>query len=479
MAAAQQATGDQPIKAVAFQRYELGPFRSSHEADLVRSVLEAKVAGIQQGPAAAASFQQLADQVEHLAGMKACAPLAAGLALFAAQAACDMPGSSELGAGSEPGSADDGPADRRLLVARASSSGASLAGRAHIKLVGRGACRERGYLGPQPCAAGPRGLALKSVGGGAFTTFVLEEAPPGSSEYTIQSLGRSGPPFQACASYLSFNGPSCKNATVFMGSAAQRWKLYLGARKPSPGAPADCGPAAVGMYEQLDKQALIEWQVSLLPGPRPPSPSPPPSSPSPPPPPSPSPPPPPPPPPNCQLVVGTNDTGFLMTPYTQMGAVGSPDAVAFLFRAPSTDAASPTGCSAVLRQIKFLVCSEAAGGGNAFEASIHPLGGDGNPDLGTTLYSGPADYVGGNLCSVNSVTVWTFSGYTRLTPGGQYAIVLAPRVPTSGSPVPWRWIDSPGDAAPIPPGLPISYKELNGGVWSAHTPNNWVVLTFG
>ncbi len=41
-----------------------------------------------------------------------------------------------------------------------------------------------------------------------------------------------------------------------------------------------------------------------------------------------------------------------------------------------------------------------------------------------------------------------------------------------------RRVDSPGDAAPIPPGLPIGYKETSGGVWTAHTPNNWVELKF-
>lgn len=45
---------------------------------------------------------------------------------------------------------------------------------------------------------------------------------------------------------------------------------YLGARNPLPGRPGDCGPAAVGLYEQLDRQALIEWQVTVLPSPPPP-----------------------------------------------------------------------------------------------------------------------------------------------------------------------------------------------------------------
>lgn len=39
-----------------------------------------------------------------------------------------------------------------------------------------------------------------------------------------QSLGRSSPPQQACAAYLSTNRPACSKA-VYMGSAAQQWKL--------------------------------------------------------------------------------------------------------------------------------------------------------------------------------------------------------------------------------------------------------------
>ncbi|KAL4420094.1 hypothetical protein ABPG77_000575 [Micractinium sp. CCAP 211/92] len=393
-----------------------------------------------------------------MSGVAACLLL---LRLLAAQAACSLAGGSKLGAGSQPGDALVGHSERRSLSAQGTGKSASLAGRVHIRLAGRSGCRERGYLGPQPCAAGPRGLALKATGGGPFATFVLEESQPGAGEYTIRSLGRAGPPFTACASYLSSNGPACTNVTVFMSSTAQRWKLvpvagkrdtylirpavnmafcpwqFLGALKPRPGGPGDCGFAAVGLYERLDGKALIEWQ----------------------------------------LVVGTNDTGFWLTPYTQMAAPGNPDAVAFLFTAPSTDAASPGGCSAVLRSIKFLVCSESVGA-VAMGLSLCPLDGDGNPNLSAAVASAGLDYVNSNVCSSGSVTVWTFTGSTALTPGSPYAFVLSSRVPTSGTPVPWRWVDSPGDAAPIPPGLPIGYKETSGGVWTAHTPNNWVELKF-
>ncbi|KAL4420658.1 hypothetical protein ABPG75_010314 [Micractinium tetrahymenae] len=105
--------------------------------------------------------------------------------------------------------------------------------------------------------------------------------------YTIRSLGRSGPPYQTCpSSWLSYDAPGCTDMTVFMGSTAIRWKLaavpgkrntylvrpalrsqlcpwrYLGAAKPVPGRPGDCGPAAVKFYQQLDKQALIEWEAA-------------------------------------------------------------------------------------------------------------------------------------------------------------------------------------------------------------------------
>lgn len=56
----------------------------------------------------------------------------------------------------------------------------------YICLAGRGGCRERGFLGPQPCAAGVRGLALKSQGGGPYTTFVLERMQPGAEVYTLK-----------------------------------------------------------------------------------------------------------------------------------------------------------------------------------------------------------------------------------------------------------------------------------------------------
>ena len=186
----------------------------------------------------------------------------------------------------------------------------------HIKLLGRGRCRERGYLGPQPCAAGPNGLALKSVGGGAFATFVLEEAQPGAGEYMIrvsrggataqvpagvlpllclvkcarqarssaavtnpaklpthgpaiptskhllpgpallsQSLGRAGPPFQACASYLASNSPSCTAAAVFMGSLAQRWKLVPAA-----------GKRGIYIIRPAAKMQFCPWQVGASTG---------------------------------------------------------------------------------------------------------------------------------------------------------------------------------------------------------------------
>ncbi|KAL4449548.1 hypothetical protein ABPG77_007192 [Micractinium sp. CCAP 211/92] len=213
------------------------------------------------------------------------------------------------------------------LAGLGSGAEASLVGRARIQLAGRGACRERGYVRPQPCSAGAQGLSLTSSISDPFTTFMLEEAQPGSSMYTIKSLGRSGPPFQTCAPFLSFNGPGCTDQRVVMASAAARWQVvavpgkrntyliraalrsrfcpwqYLGARKPMPGQPDSCGPAAVKLYKQVDAQALIEWQVVST-GPTPPPPRPkPPRSPTmptrlsspPPPPPRPRPPPPPPP----------------------------------------------------------------------------------------------------------------------------------------------------------------------------------------
>lgn len=77
----------------------------------------------------------------------------------------------------------------RLSLAGA-AAGTSLAGRAFIRLIGRSGCRERGYLGPQTCAAGVTSLALKSAGGGPFTTFVLEQAQPGT--YTIRVRSQHG-----------------------------------------------------------------------------------------------------------------------------------------------------------------------------------------------------------------------------------------------------------------------------------------------
>ncbi|KAL4420095.1 hypothetical protein ABPG77_000576 [Micractinium sp. CCAP 211/92] len=294
------------------------------------------------------------------------------------------------------------PAFPETVTAWAAGTGksASLAGRVHIRLAGRSGCRERGYLGPQPCAAGPRGLALKSVGGGPFATFVLEEPHPGAGEYTIR---------------------------------------YLGAAKPRPGGPVGCGPAAVRLYRQQDGQALIEWQ----------------------------------------LVVGTDGTGgFSLTSYTQMAAPGSPDAVAFLFTAPVAGASLPEGCPVALSSMTYMVCSESVGA-VAFELSICPLDSNGNPALGSPVVSGSLDYVSRNVCDAGDVRGWTSTrGSIPLTPGGVYAFVLSSRVPTSGTPVPWRWVDSPGDAAPVPPGLPIGYKELSGGVWTAHTPNNWVQVKF-
>ncbi|KAL4442412.1 hypothetical protein ABPG77_004996 [Micractinium sp. CCAP 211/92] len=507
--------------------------------------------------------------------MRAEVLLAAGLWLvLPARAAAELAGSIWHEEFLMPGYAGTGGAERRLHGTQGpAAAGAGLAGRVLIKLVGRGGCRERGYLGPQPCAAGPRGLALKSTGGGPFTTFILQEAGPGSGQYTIRSLGRSGPPFQGCASYLSSAGPAsgCYNTTVSMSRTAQRWKLiavpgkrntflirpalrpplcaprYLGARKPLPGAKQDCGPSAVALYDPLQGQALTEWELEALPPPRPPprphkppvgpaqsphpppphpqppkpspppprprppmpsppppprpsppppspsppppSPSPPPPSPSPPPPspspppPSPSPPPPSPPPPlpNCQAIdMGAYNLVTSYNPHTQLAAAGAPDAVALLFRAPGADSPSFPSCAAYLQQMQFAMCTQVNGGGFAFGISINPLDAAGNPDLGTTLYSTLFDeVVFMAVCGNGRYTVWTIPEGPLLSPGGAYAFVLTSPVPTSGAQVPWWWLTSGNNDAPSPADLFIGYKELNGGVWSSHTPNNWVKLTFG
>ncbi len=54
---------------------------------------------------------------------------------------------------------------------------------------------------------------------------------------------------------------------------------------------------------------------------------------------------------------------------------------------------------------------------------------------------------------------------------------MAPHQPCTG-PSHFR-LASGNNAAPSPADLFIGYKELNGSVWSSHTPNNSVQLTFG
>ncbi|KAL4439901.1 hypothetical protein ABPG75_002902 [Micractinium tetrahymenae] len=169
-------------------------------------------------------------------------------------------------------------------------------GSVRIKLVGRRTCRERGFLGPATCTAGSDAPLLKSAGGGPFSTFTLQ-AVPGTSTYTLRSVGRSGPPHQTCALYLAHNGPGCTDTSVFTATSAARWALvavrgkpntyriraalratlcpwqYLGARKAAP--PPVCFPAhatvssadgrtvAMADLRTGDSVLSVDWQGRL------------------------------------------------------------------------------------------------------------------------------------------------------------------------------------------------------------------------
>lgn len=127
--------------------------------------------------------------------------------------------------------------------------------------------------------------------------------------------------------------------------------------------------------------------------------------------------------------------------HTRMAVPGAPAAVAFLFRAPHAPA--PPGCGAVLRAISTSTCMEASGG-QAFNWSIHPLDGSGDPDLSVTLWSTLWDRPGEGLqlCGSGVINLWSFVDIgLRLTPGDSYAFVQDWQAPSAeADPLAgWRW----------------------------------------
>ncbi|KAL4458335.1 hypothetical protein ABPG75_013200 [Micractinium tetrahymenae] len=157
--------------------------------------------------------------------------------------------------------------------------GATLApGNIQMTLRGRDSdtCRRKGFLCPQTCN-GRDTLHLKSVGGGPFATWDLQAAP-GEDTFTLRALGRAGPPFQSCGSYLSASN-LCTNLSVGMSAEPWRWRLEAVPGKPGVyrvrstmparlcprqylGAREACNNPALGMYSLFDSSALTEWSLS-------------------------------------------------------------------------------------------------------------------------------------------------------------------------------------------------------------------------